>query len=254
MNDRMGDLARAAPPDYASNFEGGIETVQNNASQISAKVAAARQTIKECTMAIGDQLQKKQAAARQIVDELEMLVGQTKNILDQLKKVKPGNPTEKRMHDNMLSAAAKRFVKSAQEFQAVQQEFEKTLKDRFTRQCKIVKPSITNEEVQVIIDSGDTRMFQQATLDPSLMAATSALEYVENKHNDILRLQQSINELNQLFLDMAILVDSQTELVDQIEMHVEHAHHDVKKGTEEMRDALALQKSARKKMCCCCFC
>lgn len=42
----------------------------------------------------------------------------------------------------------------------------------------------------------------------------------QERHRDITRLETSIAELHQLFLDMSVLVESQGELLDQIEYTV----------------------------------
>ncbi len=39
--------------------------------------------------------------------------------------------------------------------------------------------------------------------------AKQTLDYLREKHNDLLNLEKSIMELNQLFMDMAILVETQ---------------------------------------------
>ncbi len=39
--------------------------------------------------------------------------------------------------------------------------------------------------------------------------AKQTLDYLKEKHNDLLNLEKSIMELNQLFMDMAILVETQ---------------------------------------------
>lgn len=75
--------------------------------------------------------------------------------------------------------------------------------------------------MQVIIDSGDTQVFQVAALGINSMLAfaynadarqeqaTQALKYIEHRHGELLHLQQSIREMHQLFVDMAVLVESQ---------------------------------------------
>lgn len=76
--------------------------------------------------------------------------------------------------------------------------------------------------------------------------AKDALAYIENKHKDILRLEQSIQELHQLFLDMAILVESQGELIDQIEYNVSQSVAYTREAVKELRTANQYQKKSRK--------
>ena len=68
-----------------------------------------------------------------------------------------------------------------------------------------------------------------------------------------MKLERSITELHQLFVDMAVLVESQGELLNQIEHNVEQAVGFVASGVDELNTASEYQKASRKKMmiiCC----
>ena len=68
-----------------------------------------------------------------------------------------------------------------------------------------------------------------------------------------MKLERSITELHQLFVDMAVLVESQGELLNQIEHNVEQAVGFVASGVDELNSASDYQKASRKKMmiiCC----
>ena len=53
-------------------------------------------------------------------------------------------------------------------------------------------------------------------------------------------------ELQQLFMDLAALVESQQVLLDEIENNVNTAVDDVNKGVEEIKKGVKLQKKSRK--------
>jgi len=115
---------------------------------------------------------------------------------------------------------------------------------------KLLKPEATQQEIDEALESGNTQIFQQEILNQRHSQAKDALNYIENRHRDILRLEQSIKELHQLFLDMAILVETQGELIDQIEYNVNQSVEYTKDAIKNLRKANVLQKKARKKMCC----
>ena len=83
-----------------------------------------------------------------------------------------------------------------------------------------MKPDASEEEIDSAIESGDTQIFAKAILDMERKEkAKTALSYVQNKsqvkyknnfwlNKDIRRLEQSILELHQLFLDLAGTVRS----------------------------------------------
>jgi len=53
---------------------------------------------------------------------------------------------------------------------------------------------------------------------------------------------------------MAILVEAQGELIDQIEYNVSQAEAYSRTGVKNLREANQLQKKSRKKMCCIAVC
>ena len=80
-------------------------------------------------------------------------------------------------------------------------------------------------------------------------AARNALADIQERHQDIKRLEASISS-HQLFLDMSVLVETQGELLDQIEYTVGQSVNYTGKAVEELRTAGKYQRKVRKKMCC----
>lgn len=66
------------------------------------------------------------------------------------------------------------------------------------------------------------------------------------RHQDIRKLEKSIKELHDMFIDMATLVDQQGDKLDRIESHVASSRAYVEKGREETNKALVYQNEARK--------
>jgi syntaxin 1B/2/3 len=53
-----------------------------------------------------------------------------------------------------------------------------------------------------------------------------------------------------MFQDLAALVQEQSEMLDSIESNVESAQTYIKRGNQNLRDAINLQKKTRKCYCC----
>lgn len=66
----------------------------------------------------------------------------------------------------------------------------------------------------------------------------------------MLRLEQSVAELHQMFLDFANLTEMQGELLDQIEFQVKSASDYIDEGNTQMVEAIDYQISIRKKQLC----
>jgi len=78
--------------------------------------------------------------------------------------------------------------------------------------------------------------------------ARQTLADVETRHNDILKLEKSLIELHDMFMEMAALVESQGEMIDRIETHVTSTQDFVETATVQLKKAVLLQSAARRKL------
>ncbi|KAK5575991.1 hypothetical protein RB653_007127 [Dictyostelium firmibasis] len=163
---------------------------------------------------------------------------------------KLSTPTEVRIRSNMLTTLTQKFIEMMREYQEIQNNYKNKYKEKIERQYKIVKPDATQQEINEAIQSGDSKkIFEETILYTHLHTqAKNALDYITDRHNDILKLEQSIRELHQLFLDMAVLVETQGELLNVIEANIGSAVLDTREGTDNLREANKLHKKSRKKM------
>ena len=67
-----------------------------------------------------------------------------------------------------------------------------------------------------------------------LALATETYSYVCDRHNEILRLEKSIQELNQLFIDMSAIVDIQDDIINKISYRIETAREECREAKEEV--------------------
>ena len=70
---------------------------------------------------------------------------------------------------------------------------------------------------------------------------------VAGKYQDVKTLEQSVAELHQMFLDFALLVEQQGELLNNIEHQVRQAADHVEEANKDVYQSIELQKSIRKK-------
>merc|ERR1712228_752600 len=92
---------------------------------------------------------------------------------------------------------------------------------------------------------GNPAVFTQGII-MDTAAAKQTLADIEARHGDIIKLETSIKELHDMFMDMAMLVESQGEMIDRIEYHVEHAVDYVQTATQDTKKALKYQSKARR--------
>ena len=110
---------------------------------------------------------------------------------------------------------------------------------------------ITDEQIEEIVESKDpTAFMQQALMIPDAMIDRVA--DIENRHQGILNIEKGVRELQELWGQLAVLVDEQQEQLDHIEQNVEQTLNYVQKGRKNLVQARESQSSARKTMLCIC--
>ena len=119
------------------------------------------------------------------------------------------------------------------------------------RQLEIVKPDVTPDEIDTVLRSGGTsEVFRSAILKGAADPIKNAYADVADKYQDVLKLEQSVAELHQMFLDFALLTEQQGELLDQIEYQVKSAGEYIEDGNTDIQYAIQYQKEIRKRYCC----
>jgi len=167
---------------------------------------------------------------------------------DQNKAMKNDIPVaEMKIRTNMHGAMTRQFVELMKEYQEKQEAYKGRIKDKVVRQIQIVKPEGVSEELMDEYMQGKKQIFTDVIIGSQV---SQAYEDIQARHKEILKLEESLRELHQLFVDMAVLVEAQGELLDQIENQVSNAVGYTEKGAKELEKANYYQKKSRKKMCC----
>ena len=275
MNDRMhelrldmggAELTGGGPSSGGSStafmqaFFDEVAEVKRRMSTIRHNMGTIEEYHGECLTAISSE-QGKEATSR--LDRLMVETNQiAQQVRGQLKKLDAENrefaarnrgSSEGRIRSNVHGALTRKFVELMGEYQEMQTRYKGKCKERVERQYRIVKPDVSQEELDAACDADGPapEIFTQQILHgPGHAPARNALADIQERHKEMLKLEASIQELHQLFLDMSVLVESQGELLDQIEYTVAQSVNYTGKAVEELRSATRYQKKARKKMCC----
>ncbi|KAK9667306.1 hypothetical protein RND81_14G247000 [Saponaria officinalis] len=75
------------------------------------------------------------------------------------------------------------------------------------------------------------------------------LAEIQERHDAVRDVERKLLELQQIFLDMAVLIDAQGDVLDNIESQVQNAVDHVTTGNTALQRAKSLQKNSRKWMC-----
>ncbi|XP_061417873.1 uncharacterized protein LOC133348840 isoform X2 [Lethenteron reissneri] len=152
-----------------------------------------------------------------------------------------------RIRKTQHSTLSRKFVEVMTEYNSTQSDYRERCKGRIQRQLEITGKTTTNEELEDMLESGNPAIFTSGIVLDSKIDK-QALSEIESRHNDIIKLETSIRELHDMFLDMAMLVESQGEMIDRIEYNVEHSVDYVERAVSDTKKAVKYQSKARRKM------
>lgn len=157
---------------------------------------------------------------------------------------------EHRIRTTQEQMFTRRFIDVMTDYQLTQADYRDRCKARIQRQLEITGRKTTDDEIEDMIESGNPAIFTRG-IEMETQQAKQTLAEIEARHSDIMKLEKSILELRDLFVDLATLVELQGEMVNRIETHVAQSKSHVDKAHAEVSRAQAYQSKATiKKLIC----
>ncbi|XP_068195108.1 syntaxin-11a [Antennarius striatus] len=155
-----------------------------------------------------------------------------------------------RLQHVALTAAFHDAMSEYNEAEMVQRE---NCKTRIQRQAEIMGKEVSREQIDEMIETGKWNVFSDNLLLEG-RTARSALSEIENRHKELLELEGRIRDIHELFFQMALLVEEQGCMMDNVEAGVSATQDYVTKATVQIKKAMKYKKNNPcKKLFCCCF-
>jgi len=264
--DRLGDLIgtqhvpsitstsdKQVPPELSEHVKGygpiqdGIRRIQANVEKINRLKAKDRSTSEE---------KKRKAIAQEVSTVIETTnkIGVTmKSQLEDFKKLNEAYAKENkgstvcRMRDNLYSTNLRNFKQAWEKYNTVSQQYDDELRDRAKRQLLVLDSTISDEEIEKVIQSGNLdQVMKRVMADSNLREVVHDLE---ERHSEIQQLEKQVTEIHQLFTDLLALVETQQESLDVITIHIDHARNATVGAEKNLIQAEKAQQKSRKCMC-----
>lgn len=160
---------------------------------------------------------------------------------------------EYRIKKTQHSMLEHKVVQVMTEYNRIQNDYRDKCKNRIQRQLEITGRQTTTDEVEEMLEKDNPAIFTQGIVTDT-QEAKQILADVEERHEDIMKLEKSIKELHDLFVDMATLIEQQGDKLDRIENHVQSSKQYVETGRTNMTKAVVYQSKSRKvSSLSCCF-
>ncbi|CAK8536731.1 unnamed protein product [Lathyrus sativus] len=159
----------------------------------------------------------------------------------------PGSSAD-RTRTSVVSGLGKKLKDMMDDFQGlrgrIQMEYKETVERRY---FTITGEKANDETIDNLIASGESENFmQRAIQEQGRGQIMDTISEIQERHDAVKEIEKNLIELHQVFLDMAVLVESQGQHLNNIESHVAHASSFVSRGTEQLQEARVQQKSSRK--------
>lgn len=147
-----------------------------------------------------------------------------------------------------VNRVEKRLKGAIQSYQGVEASFRSGVQEQIARQYRIVRPEADDEEVQRAVADERGDVFQRALMQSGRQGkASAALSAVQDRHEQIRKIERQMAELSQLFQDMDAVVVQQGAAVEGIEDQAEHTVGDLQGANKQVGIAVDKARAARKK-------
>ncbi|KAL7670955.1 hypothetical protein ACOME3_005870 [Neoechinorhynchus agilis] len=155
----------------------------------------------------------------------------------------PASTRIKKLQVTMLSMRLNQIMA---ELSAEQVKHREEYKKMLERQLRITGRTTTSDELEQMLESGNPAIFTKGIMIEA-QDARQTLAEIEARHNDIMKLESSIKELHDMFMDLAMLVESQGEMIDRIEYNVSQSVNYIDSAKADTKKAVKYRSAALKK-------
>ncbi|XP_022235381.1 syntaxin-1A-like, partial [Limulus polyphemus] len=166
--------------------------------------------------------------------------------IEQDEQTSTSSQADLRIRKTQHTTLSRKFVEIMTHYNKTQTNYRERCKDRIQRQLEITGRTTTDDELEEMLESDNPAIFTQGIVIET-QKAKQTLEDIEARHADIIKLEKSIKELHDMFMDMAMLVESQGDLVDRIEYQVQQSGDHVEGARTQLIEAQEYQRRARRK-------
>ncbi|KAM9331439.1 syntaxin-2 [Gastrophryne carolinensis] len=265
MKDRLTDLSAAKGQDedgdsvviiqkeqFMDDFFLQVEEIRNCIAKISENVEEVKKkhsTILSATNPDGrtkDDLENLNKEIKSIANKVRTKLKYIEQTIDQDDNSNRSS-VNLRIRKTQHTVLSKKFGEVLIQYNETQIQFRERSKGRIQRQLEITGKTTTDEELEEMLESGNPSIFTSEIISDSQITR-QALNEIESRHKDIMKLESSIRELHDMFMDIAMLVETQGEMINNIEKNVENSVDYIEHAKEETKKAVKYQSKSRRKM------
>ncbi|XP_004545554.1 syntaxin 3b isoform X2 [Maylandia zebra] len=235
---------------FMDEFFSEIEVIRNNIEKIDENVTEVKK-LYSVILSAPTSDQKTQEDLEAITNDIKKLANGARNKLKTIERNLESEEQERvsadtRIRKSQHAVLSRKFVEVMTKYNEAQVDFRERSKGRIQRQLEITGKATTDEELEEMLEGGNASVFTAGIIDSGI--SKQALNEIEARHKDIVRLESSIKELHDMFVDIAMLVESQGDMVENIEQNISKSVDHIVAAKEQTKKAVRYQTKARKKI------
>ncbi|KAK1270456.1 Syntaxin-121 [Acorus gramineus] len=162
----------------------------------------------------------------------------------------PGSSTD-RTRTSVVAGLRRKLKDSMEAFAGLRERVGAEYRETVGRRYYTVTGEAADEEtLEKLTASGEgERLLERAIAQQGRGEVMEVVLEIKERHGAAQELEKSLRELQQVFMDMAVLVEAQGEQINNIESHVNRASSYVRSGADHLVVARKHQKNTRKWTC-----
>lgn len=254
-------LSGEKPPPVKVNENDPFKPFWDKYNEIDAKVQDIDDTLTEI-QTLDEEISREQDSAvaankrAELHEKLDSISHSSTIIRQEIEKLKNEvednqlDGADMRLEQNHLHVLSNNFAKVINKFTTVQEEIKGKFAKQVTRHYKIAGIELDEVEAERIISQNPDALQQSVfTLQGSgaqMQQVVNTYNTIAARHEDILEIERSMQDLLEMFVQFSILVKDQGRQIDNIEANIASANDYVVKGVNNLEDAAQNQKASRK--------
>ncbi|XP_074165727.1 syntaxin-11 isoform X1 [Sminthopsis crassicaudata] len=160
-----------------------------------------------------------------------------------------------RISKAQYNALTRAFQEAMHDYNQAEFNQRENCKIRIQRQLEIMGKEVSGAQIEDMCEQGKWDVFSENLL-ADVKGARSALNEIESRHKELVKLESRIRDVHDLFLQMALLVEEQGDTLNVVELNVEKTQSYTGEAKAHVKKAVEYKKRnpCRTFCCYCCRC
>ncbi|KAM9320949.1 syntaxin-19 [Gastrophryne carolinensis] len=196
-----------------------------------------------------------------VTKDIKVQAENIKNRLDSLGQQVKRAETELGQSSSLARILRNHHAGLFRNFQTAMFQYNDTIADKQTkcktfiiRQLEVAGKEVSEEEVNKMMEQGKWDVFNENLL-TEVKITKGQLNEIEQRHKELISLENQVKDLRDIFLQIFMLVEEQGEMINNIEMVTKNTEDYVQRTNEKFKLAVRYKKKHPCRMlCCCCPC